>query len=230
MRRTILVLAIVLIAVAFVGAQEARFTAVNGKVEIQAAGGNWVAAQVGTTVGRETMISTGFNATASLQVGDSTVEVAALTRMKFEEISRSGNTDTTAMYLNVGRVSAEVRSTEGRAQDFRVRSPLSTAAVRGTSFTFDGERVRVRSGAVSFVNALNQPRLVTGGQESVTSGTSVPQPPQEVRLEGVTVSTAPIGAPTGAGENAEPPRRSAPPAQGPRPTTGTVRIQVRGAE
>lgn len=80
-------------------AQNAEFTAVNGKVEIQTPQGSWVAAEVGRSVGMDTVISTGFNATATLRVGNSTVEVAALTRMRFEEIASSGNTDTTALYL-----------------------------------------------------------------------------------------------------------------------------------
>lgn len=206
-------------------AQNAEFTAVNGKVEIQTPQGSWVAAEVGRSVGMDTVISTGFNATATLRVGNSTVEVAALTRMRFEEIASSGNTDTTALYLNVGRVSAEVRSTEGRQQDFRVRSPLSTAAVRGTSFTFDGERLTVREGAVAFVNALNQSRRVGGGQESTTTGTSVPQAPQEVRLQNVTVSTAPLGAAGGAGDSG-PVVPLVATTQGPRSTTGGIRVRI----
>lgn len=223
MKRHVIVLALAVLTILPVAAQRAEFTAVNGKVEYRAAGGSWQTASVGATVDQNTTISTGFGASASLMMGESTVEVEQLTRMVFEEIVENQSETTTRLSLNVGRINAEVRSTAGRSSDFRVRSPLSTAAVRGTSFSFDGETITVSEGTVAFVNRLNQSRNVGAGQSSVTTGTDVPKKPSEVAQEQSTTSIAPIGSGSedeGGGEDdAEIPA-------GPRSTRGTAVVTV----
>ena len=195
MKRGIIVALILLFAGVGVWAQ-AEFTEVNGKVEIRpVAGGAWQPAEVGMRINRNTMISTGFNASAALQVSDSTVRVEQLTRMAFEEIVEQSDSVQTRLNLNVGRVRAQVRSTDGRSQDFRVRSPLSTAAVRGTDFSFDGARLEVAEGQVAFVNAYGQERLVSGGQQSQTSGEpGTPTSPGEEAEEASGTSINPLGA------------------------------------
>lgn len=192
-KKAILIICITLLAVPAFSQMRAEFTDITGKVEIRN-GTAWETATVGMVIDENTTISTGFNSRATLQLGESTVQVDQLTRMVFEEIAESQESVSTSLYLNVGRVSAEVRSTDDRSQDFRVRSPLSTAAVRGTKFSFDGERIVVNEGVVAFVNRLNQQRNVGAGQSSTTTGTEPPRAPVAVANDAAEVGTGPIGA------------------------------------
>jgi hypothetical protein len=226
MRKTVIVLGLMVLAATVWG--QARFSEVNGKVEVRpAGGGEWLAAEVGMDIDNDTMISTGFNASAKVAVGASSVEIEQLTRMVFEAIVEQSDSVETRLNLNVGRVSAQVRSSDGRRQDFQVRSPISTAAVRGTDFSFDGEQLDVSEGQVAFVNNYGQQRSVTGGQKSTTDdkpgGPS--NPSSEARQDNST-STAPIGA--GSDDEKEGPTvpiQTVPP--GPRATRGSVSIEIR---
>ncbi len=229
-----LVLALlVLLAVGTVwGQATATFTEVNGKVEIRpAAGGAWVNAEPGMTVNNNTMIATGFNASAALRMADSVVRVQQLTRMEFEGILEQEGAVETRLNLNVGRMSAQVRSSDGRAQNFQVRSPISTAAVRGTDFEYDGEQVVVTQGQVDIVNnQSNQSQPVGAGQQSTTTGSEPPTPPAREAVQNAVTSTAPSGSGSSEERDAPPPAvTSGPPAAGPqppRPTRGTAIIQV----
>ncbi|MFP4152395.1 MAG: FecR domain-containing protein [Alkalispirochaeta sp.] len=206
---------------------QAEFSAVNGKVEIRpAVGGDWTAAEVGMEIDNDTTISTGFNASATLSLGASTVEVQQLTRMVFEEIVEQSDTVETRMDLNVGRMSAQVRSSDGRRQDFRVRSPISTAAVRGTDFEFDGEEIEVSEGVVVFVNNFGQQRSVAGGQKSRTgSQPGGPSKPSEEAQDENSTSTEPTGAGSDdEDEGGTVPIRTVPP--GPRATRGSVTVTI----
>ena len=51
---------------------------------------------------------------------------------------------------------------------------MSTAAVRGTDFEFDGFTVTVTNGVVTFINAVGQSRGVSAGEDSSTDGTGLP--------------------------------------------------------
>lgn len=216
-----------IVLVAAMGWAQAEFSEVNGKVEIRpAAGGAWTPAEVGMTIENDTMISTGFNASAALQLGGSTVEVQQLTRMVFQEIVERSDTVETRLNLNVGRMSAQVRSSDGRRQDFRVQSPISTAAVRGTGFAFDGEELEVDEGEVAFTNRFGQQRSVSQGQKSKTDNTpGGPSDPKDEAEDDNTTSTDPIGA--GSDDEEEGPSipiRTVPP--GPRATRGSVEITI----
>jgi hypothetical protein len=226
MKKGIITVLLLVLAVS-VGWAQAEFSEVNGKVEIRsAAGGAWTPAQVGMTIDRNTMISTGFNASAALRMGGSTVQVEQLTRMVFEEIVEQSDSVQTRLNLNVGRMSAQVRSADGRAQDFQVRSPISTAAVRGTGFSFDGERLEVSEGSVAFVNNHGQRRPVSAGQRSTTTGEpGTPTSPGDEANNESSTDIAPVGSgqdedEAGGGDGIQ----TVPP--GPRATRGTVIIEI----
>jgi len=132
----------ILIALAFVfavfevGAQSrAVFKTVTGKVEIQNPGEQaWGPASVGMEVPIKATISTGFGGGAVLEVGASTLTVRQLTRLRIDDLSTQNKVTKTNLTMRVGRIRAEVKSTAGTATDFKLRSPVSTAAVRGTGF------------------------------------------------------------------------------------------------
>lgn len=217
MRRTIFVVGALLL-VATIGWAQAEFTEVSGKVEIRPAGRSaWTPASVGMRIDSNTMISTGFGASAALRMGASTVRVDQLTRMEFEEIVEQSDSVQTRLSLNVGRVSAQVRSADERRQDFRVRSPISTAAVRGTSFTYDGERLDVEEGLVAFFNLNDQQVGVGAGQSSTTTGGGAPTSPGNQAGQDNTVTINPIGAGDEDGEDDS---------EGGRSTRGSVRVEI----
>ncbi len=96
--------------------------------------------------------------------------------MRLDQLVQQGSTVSTELYLRVGRVRAEVKGAEGLLQDFKVRSPISTAAVRGTAFDFDGVNTNVDNGVVNLSNNQSgqSTNLGAGEQGSVTEGDSPP--------------------------------------------------------
>ena len=109
-----------------------------------------------------------------ISAGTSTLKVAPLTRMQLVElIARQGSVSTT-LALKVGKVNAEVKTAQGLRQDFTLKGPQATAAVRGTEFEFDGLSVKVINGLVFFTNTQGQGRGVGAGEASSTNGTQLP--------------------------------------------------------
>jgi len=175
MKRLLIVTAI---ALAFANALFAQNQAVvkqfTGKVEIKATGGTWLPAKAGMVMDRGASISTGFSSTAVLDLGTSTLKVAPLTRIQLVElIARQGNVSTT-LALKVGKVNAEVKVAPGLRQEFTLKGPQATAAVRGTVFEFDGVSVNVVNGLVFLSNNQGQGRGVGAGEQSTTVGSQFP--------------------------------------------------------
>lgn len=228
MKKIIIVLLLFAAVGTLWGQTQATFSEVNGKVEVRpATGGAWVAASPGMDVQSNTMIATGFNASAAIRMGDSTVRVEQLTRMEFEGILEQSDAVETRLNLNVGKMSAQVRSSDGRAQNFQVRSPISTAAVRGTDFEYDGEEIKVQEGTVVVISQNNQEQPVTAGQQSTTTEDTPPSSPAQEAADEATTSTAPTGS--GSSEENDQPGPPAvtttPPAQ--RPTRGSIVIEIK---
>ena len=143
---------------------------ITGKVEIKPAEGAWRAAKAGVTIAQGYWISTGFDSTAVLEIGPSVLRVRPLTRMRLEELVQKEGTVSTGLYLSVGKVKAEVKTATGVPQKFTLKGPVSTAAVRGTDFEFDGFTVKVTNGVVTFINSVGQSRGVSAGEDSSTDG------------------------------------------------------------
>jgi hypothetical protein len=121
----------------------------TGTVEIKAPGAaEWKAAEAGQALDQAALISTGFKSTARIAIGNSTILVRPLTRLSLEEIAATQNGEQVTLNLRAGRVRAEVKPPPGGSIDFSVRSPTSTASVRGTVFDFDGTRLSVEEGRV----------------------------------------------------------------------------------
>ncbi|MBN1698224.1 MAG: hypothetical protein JW881_11980 [Spirochaetales bacterium] len=145
------------------GDVRATIEEVKGKVEIKTPKKSWTKAEAGMTLENGTMISTGFNSQAVLKLGPSTVIARPLTRMTLEELVEKEGTITTELFLNVGKVQAEVKSSEGIKNDFLLKSVVSTAAVRGSMVIFDGRRVTFLSGSGVAVNLYGQKRYMSKG-------------------------------------------------------------------
>jgi hypothetical protein len=163
-------LALLLGACFMLSAQEltASISKITGKVEVETENG-WVPAKTGQIIKAGTSISTGFRSTAELTLGSSIVTVKALTRLTLAELAESAGVITTNLNLRVGKVSAEVKAVAGKANEFKVKSPISTASVRGTGFDFDGESLQVTHGTVDFADKMGNVVQVPIGESVRTA-------------------------------------------------------------
>jgi hypothetical protein len=148
----------------------AVLSTVTGKVEIQNPGEKaWLAASTGMEVPIRATISTGFGGYAVLQIGASSLKVGPLTRLRIDELSADNNVASTRMSMPVGRIRAVVKSSTGIKNDFTVRSPLSTAAVRGTDFETDGALVSVFERVVAFYSQSGIVRDISEGETGLST-------------------------------------------------------------
>lgn len=178
MKKILLLLVLALAVTALASAQSATVTSVSGKVEYRSGSGSWRAATEGLEIPLNATISTGFSASATLDIAGSTVEVSQLTRLTVEELADDGSTVTTGVFVPTGRVRATVTEPANRSTDFRVRTAQSTAAVRGTEFETNGWQLSVSEGIVEFANLAGQSRTVGATQISVVTD-GAPTDPQD---------------------------------------------------
>jgi hypothetical protein len=170
----------------------------SGRVEIQMPGSAaWVPAEEGMALEKATIISTGFKGAALLVLENSTISIQPLTRLSLEEIVERQGNEQVDVYLRTGRVRAEVRPPAGGKIEFTVRSPIATAAVRGTVFDFDTVNLAVSEGRVQFAGAAGSPVPVRGGESSsVNEAVSRAGSPREEQAAALAPALPP-GAETG---------------------------------
>jgi len=147
---------------------------VTGKVEVQPAGGDWQAVTPNMVIAKGSTVSTGFNARLVIQMGLTQIVVKPLTRLLLEDLVKRDATNVTSVALKVGKVNASVKAADGERNEFTLKGPASTAAVRGTEFEYDGYTLQVTEGLVEFFNLLAQRQLVGGGDSSTTDGFTYP--------------------------------------------------------
>ena len=143
---------------------EAKVVSVSGKAEVQAKGtSSWKALRVGDVISKGSVISTGFKSSLGLNVDGSTVTLGALTRMTLEQLASNDSKTQTSLYLDSGRVHAEVNKTAGKRVDFKVSSPVATASVRGTSFSFSASgNSDIEAGLVAMGPGVDSPTVYAG--------------------------------------------------------------------
>jgi hypothetical protein len=148
--------------------QDAQVISVQGRVELQSPGQTgWISVLSNQEILPGSTISVGLRSTALIQLPGSQLEISGLTRLTFEELLISAERIQTRLSVPVGRIRAEVQNIEGLQQDFSLRSPVATASVRGTSFSFDGQNVEVSSGSVVLENPVGQNALVRTGETAL---------------------------------------------------------------
>lgn len=103
-----------------------------GKAEYQN-GTKWEKLSVGLVLKSGTVISTGFKSEAVLKIGESTVNVKALSRLTIEQISEIDSNHNSSVYLDMGAITADVKAVKDKRVGFTVKTPVATASVRGTS-------------------------------------------------------------------------------------------------
>ena len=133
-KKIVIILLLISVTLA-ASAAEVTVISVSGKVEIKEPGGAWAAATTGQVVSTRSMISTGFGSRAKLSAGGMELNLQSLTRISIDSLIEDGETTRTAVSLQSGRIRSTrppvTRSTR-RSIDFRVSTPVATAAVRGT--------------------------------------------------------------------------------------------------
>ncbi len=192
MKKLIIITALIFLLTAPLFSElQAVIKEVSGKVEIKAPAKGWESATEGMEISKGTIISTGFKSQALLDLGSSNLYVKQLTRMSLDELTQQEGTVTTGLFLRVGKVKATVKTAAGLQHNFTLKSPISTAAVRGTEFDYDGSKVKVygnKESAVMLTNLFNQGRTVRGGESSGTSASSRPNKSEGSRQEDSSVN------------------------------------------
>lgn len=207
------ILAIFFIAVSFTFSADAIIKSSTGKVEIQAKGASeWKAVNQGQKIETGTIISTGFNSNAVLGIGNSEIFIKPLTRISLDELMSKGDVFKTDLNLKLGKVTADVKTTEGLKNDFTLKTPVSTAAVRGTKFTAGINTISVDSGKIAYSNKVGQTRTVSSGSSSSvgtigSSATATPESASEAVAQSftVTISTSKESAGAIVSKTKEPP-------------------------
>ena len=170
-RKTVILL-IAIIVFLMMGAgvifAQATVTEIVGKVEVKPPRGAWGTAWVGMKVVPGSTIATGFSSKAVLNLDNSTLYVNQLTRLTLEEIARRQGVIKTDLYIRTGSLEANVKPGTSYTHDFRVRSPVSTAAVRGTIIRYDGGRLLVKEGHATLFNIIGQPTTVFRGDSAMS--------------------------------------------------------------
>jgi hypothetical protein len=194
--RKVIVALLVLAAASLAAQERAVIKEISGKVEVKLPGKDWAPAAANQEIRKGDMLSTGFNSFLVLELGSSRIQMKPLSRMTLDELVKSEGTTKTAVNLRVGRVKVQVDKADGLKHDFTVKTPVSTAAVRGTEFDFDGVRLRVQSGLVAFANAQGQRRSVAGGESSSISGSGAPGAPADEALAETATEVSTSGSET----------------------------------
>jgi len=138
----------------------------SGKVEYRTGTGAWTPLTDGLKIPLGSTISTGFDSRAVLEIGTATLAVAPLTRMSINDLVEKNGTVSTGLYLQVGMVKTQVKKVEGVQNDFVIKSPVTTASVRGTVFDFDSVNLNVNEGIVLMTDQYKQSLRVHHGESS----------------------------------------------------------------
>ena len=181
--KTIIGLLLLLTAVS-VFAQNGTITELSGTVEIKRAGqANFVAAKKGDSVAKDTIISTGIKSSALVKIGSTVLTVRPVTRLSLAEISAAGGTETINVNLQSGRIRVDVNPPQGSSASASFQSPVATASVRGTSFEFDTQSLRVLEGTVAFQGSRGGVMMVGAGYTSEIKDDGKAADPIETKLE-----------------------------------------------
>lgn len=151
MRKHLVALSLVTLMICMAGAAsalEGEIMAVTGKVEYNDGSGIWKPVKTGSSISSGSIISTGFKSEATVKLGASILSIRPLTRMTLNQLVERDDVVDTEVYLDVGKVKAEVNSFNNKKNGFSVKTPVATASVRGTVYEVSDQEVRVLSGNV----------------------------------------------------------------------------------
>jgi hypothetical protein len=137
---------------------------ISGKVEVKLPNRDWQGAWVGLVMSKGTIVATGFNSSAVIEMDGSVLTVKALSRLTLEELFREGDEVNTRLYLRSGRIESDVDTTSGLKHNYRLRSPITTASVRGCKFDWEPKKLFVYEGTVILYNLINRGGTAGAGE------------------------------------------------------------------
>jgi FecR-like protein len=152
------------------------------KVEVQRAEAGWEPATVGMKLVRGDRVHTGFKASVVLTFPDgSRLQVGDMALIQINDVGLGPQGGIRArLFLKTGEVTAEVNRSTGASGDFQVKTPTTTASVRGTVFSvrFDGSAttVAVTKSSVQVTANNGATATVPAGMETRSTATSVAVP------------------------------------------------------
>ncbi|MCR4736162.1 MAG: hypothetical protein K5829_14285 [Treponema sp.] len=127
----------------------AKVTYVKGKVEVNR-NNEWIPLKAGDLVSETEMLSTGFQSEARLNYNGSIMALAALTRITLSQLRSSGKKDFVDVYVDTGVVRSKVTHVDRDPPDYKTRTAVAVASVRGTDYvTYASGVVSVFEGAVA---------------------------------------------------------------------------------
>ena len=104
-----------------------------------------------------------------------------MTRITIEQLASNSAKDETSLYLDSGKVKADVKKSGAKKVDFKVSSPVATASVRGTLIeylanglmrTLEGEGAKGKGRPNAEISASNEPSGYLPGDGDATALTS----------------------------------------------------------
>lgn len=123
---------ILFVSICFAQSRNIQVISVVGKVEKQQ-DGLWVPISAGEVLSKGTLISTGFRSSATLKFEGSVISVSALSRLTISELLENENSRDTAVFLDAGKITADIKTSDNKRVNFTVRTPIATASVKGTA-------------------------------------------------------------------------------------------------
>ena len=184
MKRLYIITMLFLLCGAQIFAQNGTIKELMGTVELKRAGqANFVPAKNGDAVAKDTVVSTGFKSSALIAMGSSVITVRPLTRLTLTEIGASQGTETINVGLQTGRVRVDVKPPVGTKASMNVQAPIATASVRGTSFEFDTQFLKVLEGTVAFQGRRGGAMMVGAGYTSEIKEDGKAADPIETRTD-----------------------------------------------
>jgi hypothetical protein len=153
-----------------VSATTVTVTDVTGTAQYRVGSGGWQSIRVDDRLSTDAEIVTSVQAGVTIDAAGNEILIGGLSRVRISELVQSAGEIRTRVELPYGRMSAEVRSGANRGNDFSVSTPIATAAVRGTEFTFSGYELGVSHGDVELANQIGQTHSVRAGQLSRAYG------------------------------------------------------------
>ena len=181
MKRIIFTILMFICGAVFLSAADAVITAVKGKAEI-GTNGSWTKAVPGAVIPRGSTVMTGFKSELTIKIGGSAIAVQPLTRLKIEEIIENGETLSSNVSLDLGAVKADVKPpAPSKKVEFKVKTPVATASVRGTSGTITADGILIgASGVWSYANTDEKTTLVNPNDVVMITGLGIIIPSQNV--------------------------------------------------
>ena len=192
MKKIVILLSTLILCLSYITGQEVIVKEVSGRVEFQIPGGPWTAVEKGIEIPITATISTGFQSRAVLESPRSTIIVQPLTRLTIDELQSRGSSSQTSLSLRTGRISAVVKKNENEPTRFQVKSPIATAAVRGTAFSFNGFQLTVEEGLVAFSSSGGRVITVPLGASTEMKEDGVPVEVIDSILEQITVNPSAV--------------------------------------